>query len=76
MQRKIELTSVFLLFIDFPVFRQDTAPNPAGYRYNQSYKEAVRRGKQSHQKHYQTYQTNKADVSDLGIFRHVTPPVM
>jgi hypothetical protein len=63
---------IFLLFFDFPVFRQDTTPHPTGYRYNQADPEAVRVNKQSHQKHYQPHQTNKADVSYLGISRHVT----
>ena len=72
MQVKVEFSPFFPLFIDFPISRQDTAPNPAGYRYDQADEEAIRMGKQSHQKHYQPHQTNKADVSDLGIFRHIT----
>jgi hypothetical protein len=58
------------LFPDFPVFRQDTAPDPAGYRYDQANTETEGR-KYSHQKHYQPHQADKADVSDLGIFRHL-----
>jgi hypothetical protein len=59
------------LFFDFPISRQDTAPHPAGYRYDQTDEEVEWR-KYSHQKHYQPHQRNKADVSNLGIFRHVT----
>jgi hypothetical protein len=57
---------------DFPIFRQDTAPHLAGYRYDQAEPEAIGVNKQSHQKHYQPHQTNKTDLSYPGILRHAT----
>ncbi|HEU65915.1 MAG TPA: hypothetical protein ENN57_04520 [Chloroflexi bacterium] len=50
-KRTMSVISYARLFLDFPVLRQDAAPDPAGYGYDEPDSEA--KDEYPHQKRYQ-----------------------